>query len=69
MQHIPDYGKYSIGKVSDLPAHDPIHANPLAEAYYIYDTEDGYLVDTVPTHAKAIAIAKLWCDDDALMEG
>ena len=67
MKHIPDYGKYSIGKTADLPANDPIHANPNALPFYIYDTIDGYLVDTVATEAKAMAKVLEWCEDDELM--
>lgn len=57
-------GNYEVGLTADLPATDPIHANPNALPFYVYETVDGYLANTFPTFSIAMQMACEWSEDE-----
>jgi hypothetical protein len=61
--------RYIIIEKSTLPALDPIHANPFAGAWCIFDTIHGDLRTTFKTKAKAEATAQEWNEDTEEEEG
>jgi hypothetical protein len=64
-------GNYEVGLTRDLPATDPIHANPNALPFYVYQTVDGYIASTFPTFSLAMQNACQWSvdEDEELEEG
>lgn len=56
--------RYIIIKKSDLPALDPIHANPHAKEWCIEDTQEGHIATTFHSEAAAHCAAREWNEDE-----
>lgn len=56
--------RYIIIEKSTLAATDPLHANPFAGEWCIYDPINGEIRTTFKTKAKAESVAQEWNEDD-----
>jgi hypothetical protein len=56
--------RYIVKPTASFPKTDPIHANPYAKAWAVYDTFDGYLNNTYATKAEAEEKAAEWEEDE-----
>jgi hypothetical protein len=55
--------RYIVLEKSSFNALDPIHANPFAGAWCLWDNFNGEIRTTFKTKAKAEATAQEWNDD------
>lgn len=56
--------RYILLEKSSLPKTDPIHANPLAGDWVVYDQTDGYIATTFFSRPTAVLTVEEWNEED-----